>query len=643
MLRFRPKSADLGPVIDFFAVSEVIDAALAPGNFFAAPDLHLNWIAARSETIPWEIFRGRLLDVWQTRLQKTFLSWHVSQADATESTISTKLDVHARQIHVTRGLLAYAWEGYDAGGAIESRETVKWLRELVGTIDLADFDDLENLRDELICLIWQSVVGTSRLPLTSVEAPLPAFAFGQLSYVHRPTAGDRASDSWAAFLVAGLQPTHAWNENVKLVEFTLRRIEPAQLPRLAEFLGNSWLRESLPRLFRSMFNDVSLSPHTRFTANALALVAALADRGALSADQQVDFLGHLLRQLGRHLTAYDLVTFHHRGANYPDALLLDLALRQYIRVIETAPGRFTDETEEARLRRRALRQACLARRRYEGHLVPDLPTSPGENARVLPASHPRLPEEQLTQTHRRRRVLYAGESLAGVLSECARRVVAKSVADLMHFDERVEMGLGVFIDRPLGYAKAVGEPDLTPLLAHEAFSPSLARRRWQELKELCDEHSLAYDPAALDPLFENGLGPAGLPHKEVAECPRPAAALCDVRKVAADFVILRTLPKGMLALLDRLAPLQARYRLPFITDGRCRWCVQALDEAKVPRLMIYDDRQRRRLEMAVDASQGFRTRAGVELPRAGLQILCVWEDAEDGNGLIRREPVDLRV
>ena len=57
--------------------------------------------------------------------------------------------------------------------------------------------------------------------------------------------------------------------------------------------------------------------------------------------------------------------------------------------------------------------------------------------------------------------------------------------DLEQLDERVEMGLGLFIDRPLGYGKEIGAPDLTPLLAHEAFSPSLARQRQRELKKLC--------------------------------------------------------------------------------------------------------------------------------------------------------------
>jgi hypothetical protein len=74
---------------------------------------------------------------------------------ANEPTISVKLDVHERRIFVTRGLLCYVQEAYDAGGGvIESREATKWTRELVGTIHLDDFTDREPLRDELICLIW---------------------------------------------------------------------------------------------------------------------------------------------------------------------------------------------------------------------------------------------------------------------------------------------------------------------------------------------------------------------------------------------------------------------------------------------------------------------------------------------------------
>src|SRR5581483_5260325 len=148
-----------------------------------------------------------------------------------------------------------------------------------------------------------------------------------------------------------------------------------------------------------------------------------------------------------------------------------------------------------RIRRRALRQGWHLRRRYEGHAIPDLPTSPGENMRVLPPSHPRVPEEQITQSARRSRQLYSGDPLlpriSGALDPRVRsdsrsesatgtriaEVLHQSFLYLEHPDEWRELGLGVFLDRPLGVGKAAAEPDSTLLLAAEAFSISIARQR----------------------------------------------------------------------------------------------------------------------------------------------------------------------
>src|SRR5438270_475906 len=63
--------------------------------------------------------------------------------------------------------------------------TEETVRELVGTAELGRFRDLEELRDELICLLFNAVVGTSRLPLAPAETPLPAFSFGELFYCYR--------------------------------------------------------------------------------------------------------------------------------------------------------------------------------------------------------------------------------------------------------------------------------------------------------------------------------------------------------------------------------------------------------------------------------------------------------------------------
>src|SRR5262249_13840096 len=149
-------------------------------------------------------------------------------------------------------------------------------------------------------------------------------------------------------------------------------------------------------LCRSLFEEVSLSPYTDFVDRLFAFLEHCDALGFLAEEDCADFVGWLLRQVCRHLTAYDLVTFHHRGANYPDALLLDAALKQYLSFIERCPEKFAlvGDSEQVqarqRIRRRALRQAWLLRRFYEGWLVPDCPTSAGENMRVLPAPHMRV-------------------------------------------------------------------------------------------------------------------------------------------------------------------------------------------------------------------------------------------------------------
>jgi len=630
MQPFRSSTSGLVPPtsFDLLAVGEMIDRAMLPGHFFVHADLRLDFRAAQAETIPWEIFHGRLLDAGQTRLSKTFLSWRAILAEdahsPVEPLIAVRLDVQTREIHVTRGLLAYVWEGYDAGGGvIESREAIKWTRELVGTIALADFAELESLHDELICTIWQAVVGTSRLPLHSVEAPLPAFVFGQLHYVYREDAGDQVCRDWASLLASSLRTPLAWRESVKLLEFALRRG-----PSLSASEGHGealrWRSGSdLPKRMRALFNDVSLSPHTCLIDNALQALEEWTKLGTIRIDEEIDFLSWLLRQLGRHLTAYDLVTFHHRGANYPDALLLDSTLKALLRTIESHPHLFKSDDSPARWRRRALRHACLLRRHYEGHLVPDQPTSPGENARVMPASYPRLNEAQLLQPLKRRRQLFENEPLSSLLNENGRRIFAQSLRDLDHADERKELGIGLFIDRPLGYAKAAIEPDLTPLLAHEAYSPSVARRRLQELTRLGAELGLDAGSFAEAEFIE------GLAHRELAECPRPVAALADVRKVADDSVIVRTLPGGLTELLQRFdwRPLLSSHRLHFLAAGETCLFVQ-VSSASGSKIALYDGLLRRRVELTIDASSGYVRRAGVELPRAGLVVTKVWDDTD---------------
>ena len=84
---------------------------------------------------------------------------------------------------VVRQILTYGFEAYeDPPGVIETRPVEKWVRELVGTVDLARLPRKE-LPHELGIYLMLAVVGTSRLPITSLESPLPAFSLGQLAYL----------------------------------------------------------------------------------------------------------------------------------------------------------------------------------------------------------------------------------------------------------------------------------------------------------------------------------------------------------------------------------------------------------------------------------------------------------------------------
>ncbi|HZT83783.1 MAG TPA: hypothetical protein VFA26_26365, partial [Gemmataceae bacterium] len=228
MPRFRPVNPaappSRPPSLD--DARRLIADAVRPAHFFVGPATRLEWEHV-AEEVSWEVFRARLLDPAQTRQRRRFEAWNVYLVEdggrAPEPVLSVKLDAAAAQVHVVRAIHCYAWEGYDAGGnVILSRQTKQWVRELVGTLDLADFADADALSDEIICRLFQAVVGTSRLPLTSLEAPLPAFAFGELGYFYRVLAANAGPmRTWQELL------THGWHslsrdEEQKLVELCLR-------------------------------------------------------------------------------------------------------------------------------------------------------------------------------------------------------------------------------------------------------------------------------------------------------------------------------------------------------------------------------------------------------------------------------------
>src|SRR5262249_27411494 len=160
-----------------------------------------------------------------TRQRRTFESWNTYLLDESgrslEPLLSVKWDAGAGELHVVRAILSYAHEAYDAGGnVILTREVRKWVRELVGTLRLTPPRPDSSI--DLANLLFRTVVGT-RLPLTSLEAPLPGYSLGLLGYVprcRRPGAGPMTSPR--ELIDYGLTDDINWVQRVKLLELVLR-------------------------------------------------------------------------------------------------------------------------------------------------------------------------------------------------------------------------------------------------------------------------------------------------------------------------------------------------------------------------------------------------------------------------------------
>ncbi len=487
-----------------------------PANFFVAA-LRLAWQFETEVILPWELFRGNLVQA-STRERHRFLAWNVSLAD--EPMLSLLYDETAGEVHITRGILQRIWQANVGAEVIEGRETEGWARELVGTVSLAHLDAIPHL-------LLQACAGTSRLPLTSVETPMPAFSLGELMYVFRPDAETPGQPMryWPELYAHGWERSHGWAK-IKLLESLLRACATADVPSLAELLIDD--AEQMPRLLRSLFLNVSLSPWTEFVERVLRLTRYFVDAGLWSPRVEIDFLDWLVLLQFRHLNAYDVVKFHHRGANYPDLLLLDAVLDRL---------RMQAEHLETRAGRRALRLTCLLRHVYEGHLVPSQPTSPGEAMRVLPGP---------AVSDRRTRRLFADAPLSQILSPTLRTLLARAFDDLTEVDEQVVLGTALFIDRPLGYGKAPAERDTSPLVAHLVYSARVQAERLRQLRHLAEE--LASSVPEIAAPVVTGLCAV----RDLAHDPRPHASLGDALKVSDDFVVIQTMPDGLRRLLATL-------------------------------------------------------------------------------------------
>src|SRR5262249_9648189 len=153
----------------------------------------------------------------------------------------------------------YVWEAYDAGAnIIHSRETRRWVRELIGTIVLECFSNTEELGDEIICKVFQAVVGTSRLPLTSVESPMPQFSLGQLAYFRRlGDACPEAMRSYSDLVDRGSTDDLAPVERAKLLETLLHVIPSEDMPHAVDLLCDRWpaFGQDFVPLFQLLFNE----------------------------------------------------------------------------------------------------------------------------------------------------------------------------------------------------------------------------------------------------------------------------------------------------------------------------------------------------------------------------------------------------
>jgi hypothetical protein len=626
MSSFRTVRSSANSALERGRVRALLEDAVASTHFYTANGARLQCEHVAAQEVPWEIFHGQLLDRAFTQQQQTFEAWNIYRIDdgqrSGEPLLSLKLDAEGG-IHVTRAILCHAWEGYDAGNNVFlSRETTKWVRELVGAIDSRDFKNEDDLRDEVICRLFLAVVGVSRLPLISVEAPLPDFTLGRLAYCYRPDAGAAAPclRTPQELIERALSNEISAAEQPRLVEAVLRSIQPEDVPAVAGLLAARWQQlgrgaEDFLALCRRMFDEVALSPYTGFVDCTLNLLQCLTELRFLSVDQEIDFLGYLLRHVARHLTAYDLITFHHQGANYPDALLLDAVLKRLLERMEQSPALFLDDATDPaaqarkRVRRRALRQAWLLRRFYEGLAVPDAPTSPGENQRILPPPHVRVPEEQILHPDKRTRRLFVVDSLQ--LGPRASAILEISLRELTQPPELRELGLATFLDRPLGVLKAPTEPDQTLLFSSVAFSWRIASKRLEFLAKLGVDVQEA--KAALARLQVPGVE---LPLLRGRQQPGKVS-LDDARKAAPDFVFLHTSRKSV-------AEFRAQFDLgPFdFLDGRV--LIMRGDEEST--IAIYDAEHRKRLGVQVNAAAGYASRAGVEFPRAGLTAIRAWDE-----------------
>ena len=634
------------------SVEASIAATLDPARFFAGRDWTLVLQHDGQDQLVWETFRGHLLDAAATRQRRTFASWtayrrrHDREA---EPVLAVYWDRAAERLYVVRFLRLYGFETFEeASNIIQSRPVQKLARELIGCIDLQRVRSPDECAEQLGHYAFLAVVGTSRLPITSPESPLPAFALGELGYLPaRGSAGDRSVVDAAELLRYSAAELPTELARAKAVELALRTCATSEAARQANEWLSAWRASGRStsdaiKVLRTLFNHLALSPHTSFLETFIRWLESLADPAHLGARDVLDLVCYMVILLVRHLTAFDLRRFHQRGANYPDALFLDGLLKLLLNAVEHLPELFgvngDGDDLACRRRRRALRQALVLRQHYAGLAVPDAPTSFGEQLQVLPASLPKVPVEQIENPASRRKRLFEQDPLQPYLQGKALRDLFPALkADLQGAVELRELGAALYLDRPLGAFKEPGEVDRTPLAVYETFSRSVALQRLPELEEIgiVSRADVAMLRDSLRALHVPGVGVSRLGFAS-----RPAVvALEDANQLYSD-VVFRRMPTGsarrLLAAYDlsALAHQQPEHHAWLLSADaslliRTHTLVEIRDGA--PLLTAFDRQLNPRLEFraaAPSSSLHYAERTGEEYLAEGLRMAAIWEQGQ---------------
>jgi hypothetical protein len=251
---------------------------------------------------------------------------------------------------------------------------------------------------------------------------------------------------------------------------------------------------------------------------------------------------------------------------------------------------------------------------------------------VLPPPHVRVPETQIHDLHARTKRLFEGDTLNQHIGRWATEVLRQSLQDLHHPEEMSELGMAIFLDRPLGGGKAPLEHDGTRLLSYVAFSRSIAEDRLNYLRDTAGMIETDADGRKLVAIL-SGLNVQGVPVEDIATFARPAlVSLTDALKAAQDFVLLHTTRQTQTQFLGacNLGSLLARF--PSATLGFNEpMLILRTTPRDSPREMLtcYDSRLRRRLELDFDPAKGYVTWRGLEYPVDLLHVLRVWVDGGD--------------